>query len=1747
MADKDGRISTYTAQIGVRVDETLRLHHESPTLGDKVCVMTEDPSPKPSGTAKPSPGPTFTPQPTDACYYKRSWEDTQKLETGSTKESTPRVAWLLTSVKDPSGNEMRYSYNKTVDSSPGNEFLVSKIAYTYGPGGLDAARYVQFDYENRADTSFRYVNGVRYASTQRLKTVSMFAPNPGATALVRRYNLSYEPIGTGAGLRSRSMLSQVQMCGSAAGCAPAKRFTWSGSVKPSFTSASVGGLSVNTNPAAVTPPSEHVADLNGDGLDDLVLNPGADGLNPVATVRLGSRNTTSGAASPLSQTHAIDQSTGWPSGGNLRDTRPVDVDGDGKTELAVADTVSGLQTEARILHWDGSNDRFDDTGVHLPLGTKFTDVNPAFSDFADVNGDGLPDFVAARKTTVDADKDDLSVALNKGDGTFAAPVSTGSTHNPTRTPWSGRCPGSRVADVDGDGRADVLVDREVLAGEPNEEEDPGGQVHTASPIVCGVNQGTVALSAGDDGKLTEHSGGAGLSRYAPLNSQRKEWTDHIFHCPGIAAGPLPVPICSKVTPQVTDETHPNALYGVKTVQGDFNGDGLPDTLMLPNPGDAPWLHYSGENDPGVILWGTGVGQHWDGTHVTIPRDKLADLRVDDVNGDGMDDIVSFYNDSLQAADADGDGRYETVSAGGTDHVAVLLAQGGNRGFVEDDLGQVSAGVAAPNVGRALSQLGDFNGDNRVDLVEATGDGHLKVLTQDASEPDRIIKVGDKDASWDREVVEYSNDFTDRPQDEAGHACDAPLVCVKRGMPVVRKLTSRENAFQSGDPSVVTFYDYADPVAHRRQGFLGFGTVHSWTPSRPRQVTTKYDVRTSLDGGHHYPFASMPHEVTTVTPILTPGQVTAQPGTVKARISRTFSSPTFRVLGDKRFAVFPHDGSGTTWEDGSVSVDWATSLAGSGHDVTRLTQVDDPGQGQKTHHTHTSSTYDDYGNLTHQRTEVTGGTTTDTATSYDLSQQRQADWLTGLPDTVTATAWEPGADTSDPAKGVTRHVASTFDGKGRLQSVTHEKGNADTSLTDTTTYTLDHGQADGPGVLTQITESAAGRPDGVTHLEYSLPPIGNPADPDYFPGGQPFPGQPEEEIDPVQTWTEHTDTATTYRPSQWQAIHPAFGVSVATEDINGMNTATTLDDLGRVVHTQADGTRPTDITYASSFETGGGRNGSTVTATTGQRVSTVVSDTAGATRKASGPGFDGTKVVARSDYDRFGRQTSQTRPTFSANNPPTASTVFDSLNRPVDTTGYNGKHTTADYDFTASTTTSTDPLGHTSTITSDEDGRVLTTEAPFTDAKKTKRTASTSYTYAPFGLVATATTHQGKSDITIGHDYDVRGREIHTTDPDRGDLTTTYYGTGLIHTQTHDGTGNTQNKATYSYDDLDRPTAIEDTDGQTGSSKDTTSYTWDTAPGGSGQLAEATSPDRITTHFGYDDMGHPTQTSYEDKTVSPSVTYTTTTHYDPTTGLPDAVTYPQVGNHVLSVKNVYNAYDNLKDVTDVSAGSPGQTLWHTVSRNADQALTGASLGPAGSLTLERTYDPDTGQVKTMTATNNATTTPTTVENLKYTYGDTGLVKEKDDLTASPTRSDAYGYNEINELTGWDLSDNNQTHSTGYDYDEAGNLTSITTGTTTKTRTYGQPAGSATTLPRTLTSYTTGAAGSGAVETYHHDGQGRQTSTTNEANTTTRAITYTPFNLPHTITTGGKTTTFAYDAFGTRIKKTGGADGTVLTIP
>ncbi len=173
-----------------------------------------------------------------------------------------------------------------------------------------------------------------------------------------------------------------------------------------------------TCPVGSCPRGLKADDLNGDGYIDLVT---ADSSAHQVSVLLNDGDGTFAAA----QSYGTSQ--------RPRDLAVADLNGDGHPDLAVA---GSLYDRVSVLLNDGG-------GSFSPAIDYGVGDTPRSIAAGDLNGDGHVDLISAN-----FESDDVSVLINGGDGTFAPPVTYGTGDGPHSL-----C----AADLNGDGRLDLAV------------------------------------------------------------------------------------------------------------------------------------------------------------------------------------------------------------------------------------------------------------------------------------------------------------------------------------------------------------------------------------------------------------------------------------------------------------------------------------------------------------------------------------------------------------------------------------------------------------------------------------------------------------------------------------------------------------------------------------------------------------------------------------------------------------------------------------------------------------------------------------------------------------------------------------------------------------------------------------------------------------------------------------------------------------------------------------------------------------------------------------------------------------------------------------------------------------------------------------------------------------------------------------------------------------------------------------------
>ncbi|TQF17842.1 hypothetical protein FJV41_01485 [Myxococcus llanfairpwllgwyngyllgogerychwyrndrobwllllantysiliogogogochensis] len=605
------------------------------------------------------------------------------------------------------------------------------------------------------------------------------------------------------------------------------------------------------------------------------------------------------------------------------------------------------------------------------------------------------------------------------------------------------------------------------------------------------------------------------------------------------------------------------------------------------------------------------------------------------------------------------------------------------------------------------------------------------------------------------------------------------------------------------------------------------------------------------------------------------------------------------------------------------------------------------------------------------------------------------------------------------------------------------------------------------------------------------------------------------------------TSTDAGGATWRYLyHPGMGVLAQTADPNGVNTRYQYDGFGRprVVTPLYMGpsVAPADQSIVRTYYEWNGplpQHRTQVATDTGTVDETITRfDTLGRPVATQGARFDGQPVTSSVTYDVQGRVQKSEAPRTSTEQPTWESYEYDPLGRVTarrfgdGTTGPSGKlleriayTVPAPY---STQTVVTDAINQARKTLLDFRGLMVRS----TEAVGTSKEATMTYGYGPFGRLEFTDDPQGHRSANF---YDGFGRLERTVDPNAGTRTFLYNAFGEVKSDS-DGPVGMPGLITTSYerDVLGRVrTATNE--------KESLSYLYDQGPGAIRRLSRATRTPTgnpagivITNHV-YDDFGRETNTSQE----VAGGTQVMSRQYD-AYGRVSRLTYPVMFNG--QPVSIGYSYTSRGDLSSIYQTNSITSYWSALARDSGGRLTQARYGSG----VVRDFRYDTmGRLRFLDAKRSGTN----VQRLAYEYTDNHNLSARHDLMVGATEK--FTYDALDRLERWKVQQNCQTLDVQFQYDALGNLLSRSPVTGWE--------------PTSTLNYTLGATGGphavkraqfGADSlTYEYDHRGNQTASRDVSNNEVRTVTYTPFDLPESITQGGQTVRFDYDASGTRVRK------------
>ncbi|MEW2386271.1 polymorphic toxin-type HINT domain-containing protein [Micromonospora sp. NPDC047707] len=640
----------------------------------------------------------------------------------------------------------------------------------------------------------------------------------------------------------------------------------------------------------------------------------------------------------------------------------------------------------------------------------------------------------------------------------------------------------------------------------------------------------------------------------------------------------------------------------------------------------------------------------------------------------------------------------------------------------------------------------------------------------------------------------------------------------------------------------------------------------------------------------------------------------------------------------------------------------------------------------------------------------------------------------------------------------------------------------------------------------------------------------------------------------------------------EVLDPAWALTTATIDANGRRADLNYDALGRLTDVWKPGRSKGSASPHFQFGYKVVSDAPVVVASstlapTGENriVSGVLYDGFLRPRQtqAPSPGADGGRIITDTFYDTAGRASKTYHAYY---NKYASSDVLYLVTNPQEVPGktrilYDGAgreiasiFLTGDNVEKWRTTTAyggdrvdvTPPQGGTATSTvTDARGRMVQLRQYHGPQPTPTNPASydaTTYTYQRHDKLASVT---GPSGATWTYEYDLRGRQTKSDDPDKGVTTSTYDNANQLITTT-DARGVTLH---HSYDDGGRKTALRK-DNATGDLR--AKWTYDTVS--KGQLTSATRYDDDDNAYtsqvvSYDLNDQPAQTMI---TIPASETGLAGTYHFQSTQAHDgsllAQQFPAVGD--LNSETIGYRYDALGRLqymsTKYGAGETKDLITNTQYNNLGDVsvLTYSgnnSFGPQYNVG----YDYDGSTRRLTSAWRKAIADGTNRSVMDYTYDNAGNITKIADKTADGKTVDrqCFRYDHLRRLTAAFTSDAIEcpTPTTAplagpapywhsYQYDKAGNRTTKiehnAAGDVTTTYTHDATKPHAVDTQQVIRNGQTQTAG------YRYDATGN----TQERPGTngTDKLTWDPEGRVASVTTGdGKTTTYRYDANGNRL--------------
>jgi hypothetical protein len=446
-----------------------------------------------------------------------------------------------------------------------------------------------------------------------------------------------------------------------------------------------------TFPAGSGPLGMTAMDFDGDGLTDLAVANGNDN-----TVTMYLNASTSGVPNLIEQTPM-----NAPSGYYPQSLATGDLDGDGKPDMVMINSnlpdVIVYQNVSTVGHL---------TMTQLPPLAE-TGYGDNWVAIGDLNGDGKPEIVVAELSS-----STLAIFPNTssvGSISFGTPITVylPSAYKPYAV---------AIADLDGDGKPDLAftdLDNALFSVCRNTTATTGGTISFATHVDFAAGNNPQGLAIGD----LDNDGRSDI-----VVANNSDNTLSIYRNTGAAGS-----ISFATTTQVTGQ-------GPWTVQiADMNGDGKLDVVGVSNGSSNISIHQNTGSGPGTITLTANV----DYASSYAP----ADVRLVDIDGNGTPDIAAL-NQSDIAGDGNGDISVFLNQSPGAPAITSFSPIAGTSGTLVTITGSNFTGATAVNFGGvAATSFMVVNSTTVTAIVGSGATGVVSVVTPNGTASKQTFTYG----------------------------------------------------------------------------------------------------------------------------------------------------------------------------------------------------------------------------------------------------------------------------------------------------------------------------------------------------------------------------------------------------------------------------------------------------------------------------------------------------------------------------------------------------------------------------------------------------------------------------------------------------------------------------------------------------------------------------------------------------------------------------------------------------------------------------------------------------------------------------------------------------------------------------------------------------------------------------------------------------------------------------------------------